>query len=340
MPAVGRKKGLGERERGAFLQPARMWPWVRYSTLELAWQVLETTGPAPSFLAPWVRSRLGAALRSLACSTGMPTCEPCFRRAQCPYGTVWEPETPTHLPASYRKQPAPYVFEGWSVDRPVPLEPGHTFRVRLRLFGPARGHIHALVAAAVDGGRFGFGATEQTHVRGELVEARVFADDPAEARIIYVHTGGFRDASRLPWADLEPGEATPAGRLRLHFISPTLLSRDQPLTAFDPVLFTDTLRLRLEGLSLAWENTPVSWNTGRIQEDARAVRVVDSDLQALEFAHPSGRRGSAPLHGAVGTVEVADVPLALQELWRSVEVVNVGRQVTYGMGAVTVEDVA
>lgn len=89
----------------------------------------------PPYAGSLLRGAFGAALRRVACMTGLPACPACPLYRTCPYPALFEtPPQPTPLPQQFSQVPNPYVVEPpASGTRRVPA--GETLEFHMVLIG-------------------------------------------------------------------------------------------------------------------------------------------------------------------------------------------------------------
>jgi hypothetical protein len=304
-------------ERAERVVGARWMHLLRATVVDVSWTAEEAWSPAPD-LAVQVRGALGAAFTRAVCERPPRDCAPCPIQGRCLVPTWYEP----NVVGGHSSRPFSVT-----VEPPPSLAVGERLHARLVFHGAIPDPDAILRALRFAGGE-GFGATRARHdlaaleVRGEGAPAWVVVD------------GARRDAWPAP-GTLEHLVSVPARA------SGAFVSLRSPLQADDPRRSTAPLEpadlvlrciRRVQALAEAegvW--LPVRWpaapeGIGRWEGRRWVEKTVWSQRQQAEIVL-SGWRGEL-VYGA-GIEAFADVLAACC-------LVSVGRQTSYGLGALSV----
>lgn len=291
-----------------------------------------------AYVATTVRGAVGRSLREQSCTTGAADCDGCPRLQSCPFGMLWMggaagPDAPTRL----RNSPLrPYCVDAPIPGAPVRLPPGELIPVEILLYGGARSTWPSLVSAAANAAECGLGAGNG---RARLVAAELRGGD-ATVQSAYSEAGGLEpDFAELPgWrcsVDDAPGPLRDIG-LRLQ--TPLRLNkRPERSTELDMPLLVRSLARRLIGLHDLWAPHASKWSYSTLIEDARSIRLLEADLEWVEFERYSDVQGRRiPMAGLIGSATLGDSTPAVLSLLRIGALIRAGRETTRGFGNISV----
>jgi hypothetical protein len=254
------------------------------------------------------------------------------------YDALWEaPPRRPGLPQRYNDPPRAYILEPRLLDGKRAFIAGEEVTLRVKLVGRARDWLPQLILAAAQMGLRGVGAG-----RGEMNLRRAEVIDRLGVPTrIYEEDRGLLDAGDLPRWTLDLSQPPPEGeprRLRLELETPLYLkTQGKPLRAFDPATFTARLIDRLDLLALFHHDVETTWDFRALRALADAVRVLHDGTHMDHYERYSNRIDQrVEMQGLVGEVILEGVHPALEALWRSAEVVHVGKNATFGLGRLRV----
>jgi len=270
----------------------------------------------PTFKGSLLRGAWGHALRRTVCAMGRGSaCGPCPLRRACPYPRLFEPfagDGGQPFAGGRPAAPRPYLFEPGDERRR--FRAGDRLDFELVLLGAAAELASHAAVALGRMGRDGLGARRH-RFRLERVEQ--------------VDGGG--DGAERP---------LPAGPVALRFVTPTRIKVDGRLVGeVDfPTFVERALRRTLE---LAHFHQPevdrIAWRRleGRLVAAAREVRVSEARFRWHDWRRYSNRQnGSMSLGGFVGGMVLEGDLRPFTRLFRTAEVVHVGKGATFGLGRV------
>jgi hypothetical protein len=320
------------------------WTVIHLRVRAIAGETIDV--PFPGSL---LRGAFGAALRETACVRKGQPCGGCSLVDRCPYPAIFDdprgPEPASVEPAGGRGSPV----------RPLALVPPAAIAAGpvafdLKLFGlPASptsptAALPAVVAALLEMGRSGIGRD-----RVALAVERIEGLGPeGEASTVHDGRGFFPDgprpfpASRLlgpggPAGPAAPGDPVPR-RLTVALRTPLRMKESGKLQSSLPPerLVRASLR-RLTDLGEALgQEWPRAW-PGILGAAARSV-LLREDLRWFDWGRYSLRQGRPMrLGGALGTLEI-EVPAALVGLLRAAAFAGLGKNTTFGLGAVEIRE--
>ncbi|MCS6987683.1 MAG: CRISPR system precrRNA processing endoribonuclease RAMP protein Cas6 [Sphingomonadaceae bacterium] len=280
----------------------------------------------PPFAGGLLRGAFGAALRRLACMTGFRTCAGCPLIATCPHRALFEPPArdlaAVGLPRAHDGLPPPFILR-------VPAEdPGPDGRLvfGMRLVGSAIDRLAYVIEAWRRVFRRGLGPER---VRGRLVGVR-------DAR-----TGApLWDGDTMTWPEVvHPPLPSGEGRFVLVSRTPIRLGRQGgPLrSAPKPRAFVAAIVRRARLLALhagPQEREEVrSWPVADWLSAAERVDDRPGLVWRDWWRFSSRQKRSMNLGGLVGRWEWEGVPPAVHALLAMGELLHVGKDASFGLGA-------
>lgn len=317
------------------LSPETLTPPLQVLTLNLFYEATEHCS-LPPYSGTTMRGALGHALRHRTCLTGAPECKGCQVAPTCVFGTVWEGAWP-NVPARSNMSalPTTYVVDAPWQHRAHDLQPGQSFRMTLRLIGPAMEHLRDFILSAANAPVRPLGRAHGNHSVLQLVRAAVVDPDTDDVVIVFDVAQGARIPEALPITELPlipPADAPTDVRLLL--TSPLKVrAKKEVLPYFDPGAFTSTLLDRIEHLYALQhkEHWPYEWQFYRMV--AADAQVVSQQIEKVWFERDSRRMPhSIEMKGIVGEVIVRNVHPSLLALWKYAEYIHGGKEAAFGFG--------
>lgn len=298
-----------------------------FQVLELRFEArLEGPLTLPAFPGAMLRGAYGAALRGLACMTGFRSCTGCPLRASCPYPALFEPPgrdlAGVGMARHHEGIPPPFVL--LVPDRDVGAD-GH-LAFGMRLFGQAIDRLAYVIEAWRRALRRGIGKDRR---RGELMRVvtpegdEVWAGEAIEAPVTQVPElaqAGSRVclATRTPLRLHAGGRPVPRERLNGRLLMGAIIRRARLLAVHGEAAAQEQVR--------GW---PISeWLAEADAMDSRA------DLVWQDWYRFSARqRQRMNMGGYVGRWVLDGVVPALAPLLRLGEMLHVGKDASFGLGA-------
>lgn len=281
----------------------------------------------PPYPGGLLRGAFGAALRQLSCMTGFRTCVGCPLRATCPYPLLFEPPpadlAPVGLPRAQDGLPPPFILRLPEADP----GPDGQFSFGMRLVG----HGIERLAYVIEAWRRVFArGLGQERVRGELVAVRAAgAGDP-----VWEGEEILRPPPVAP--TLEPAGAQVA------LVTRTPLRLQREGRPYDPAAVTPRAfiaavirRARLLAIHAGDEAQAevAQWPVA----DWLALADGIGHRPALAWRNwhrfSARQRQRMNLGGLVGQWAWAEVPEPVQALLRLGELLHVGKEASFGLGA-------
>ncbi|MGK9451793.1 CRISPR system precrRNA processing endoribonuclease RAMP protein Cas6 [Acidithiobacillus caldus] len=282
----------------------------------------------PRFSGSLLRGTFGAALRELACLTGVPNCNGCTLHARCPYALLLE--TPvlradSLLPLG-SAAPHPWLLE--PPEGPRRLAPGETLQFALVLFGQAHAQLHWCLMAF----------------------RRAFAKGLGPGRAV-LELEAIRREDTTEWSGVDVYEA-PAARclsvppaptsLTLHFDTPVRILRRKQILGPDTLGFADffgSLQRRLGLLETLYEGAePSPWDYRAAGIEAASCLWEGEALEWVRWERFSHRQHRAmSWAGVTGRYRVARLPSILWPILYRGQWAHVGKSASFGFGRYRLE---
>ena len=299
------------------------------------WLRPTSTQGLPEYLGSALRGGFGRAFRRSVCVLRRSTCDACPLAAQCPYLHVFETPAPSGVKflAQDARAPHPFVITppgpGVTVERDVP--------VRVVLAGRALDYLPHFVWAFRKLGEEGLGGA-----RVPFSLERITQEEETGAPATLYDAGGSLLASnpRLERL-LVDGNGETAHAVELHFLTPLRLRHRRRLVvrlSFD-MLITNILR-RLTLLDQCHGDGGWRVDHKALIEQSRTVRIAGANLRWFDWTRYSSRqRTKMQMGGLLGRIRFEGELTPFMPLLRAAEVVNVGRNTSFGLGRMVVRKV-
>ena len=305
-------------------------PRMPYLRLRFALRA-ERGAVLPRYHGSLLRGAFGHALRLAVCAMGpAQPCGTCRLRRACVYTRLFETfieDQPPPFLHGLLTSPRPYVVEPVAVDGA--LAPRGLLEFDLLLIGQAV-DLQAYVLLAVE--RMAARGLGRDRHRFTLERVR-YLDPHGEWRDAYapaaaaVHTAA---ASLLP----PPSDSAPS-RAILRFLTPTRIKVRDHLAAsiaVRPLVFA-MLRRTLELAHFHVPGAAIDWTFRPLLDHANSVEIAASNLRWHDWERYSNRQQTKmSLGGFVGTLDIAGDLAPLWPLFRTGEILHVGKGATFGLG--------
>ncbi len=282
----------------------------------------------PAFPGSLLRGVFGAALRELACVTGAPRCDGCPVAPACAWPALFAPLprdlSPVGLDRLHEGLPPPFVLEV------AELTDGRALGFRFLLVGTATAAVSLAIAAWREAFARGLG---RGRVPGRIVAIR--------------EAGSGRPVQSAEGSDLPEPEAPVLPRagsgLVLHLVSPLRLQAGGapvPAERLTPRLLVAAIvrRARLMAIHAGpdAQETVRRWPVDDWLAAADAVRHAP-EVQWVDLWRRSARQGRRMnFGGLVGRWRWEGVAEPLQALLALAALLHVGREASFGLGAIRV----
>jgi hypothetical protein len=289
----------------------------------------------PSYKGSMLRGAFGHALRRTVCAMGPEQpCESCRLRQACVHPRIFETfieGEPPPLLRGLTSAPRPYVFEPG--DFQEDFAAGDPLAFDLILIGQAV-DLQAYVLLAVERmARSGLGVSRTPF---ELARAEARTPDGAPLPL-------FAD-SRATGPAAPPSLPSRAGfeasRTTIRLLTPLRLKERGHLAATLDVRSLVLAMIR-RTLELAWFHVPgaaIDWTFRPLLDRAAALPSTSSLAWHDWERYSSRQQRKVTLGGLLGTLEIAgEIPDDLAPLFRTAEILHVGKGATFGLGRIALE---
>ncbi len=296
-------------------------------------------GQLPRFIGPTLRGAIGLRLRKITCVTHLPECQGCILRFQCPYCRIFEPFLPEGHKFARRlsSMPRPFALRvPKPSDKPIELKCGDSLNFSmtfLRAMEPIFPYLAIALQQALSSG-IGKGVKAKL----KLITAGYQSGDV----VIFSPEDGILRSS-LPSVSVEEVMGQPPSslrRLRVSFITPTRIDIGGKLQ--NPVTFSALIKAANErGRALFWayEGCEPPWDGKALVRSSESVKIEENSQIWHDYSRFSRRQMERlKIGGVVGsTVYEGDEMGKFLPILRLMELLNVGKLTSMGLGQIAVE---
>ncbi|MBI4586663.1 MAG: CRISPR system precrRNA processing endoribonuclease RAMP protein Cas6 [Planctomycetes bacterium] len=306
------------------------WRLARFRVHGLAGGAIEAR-----FTGSLIRGAFGSALHRRVCIRKGSPCRGCPHFDRCLYPLHFERPEEGSFPANRGGLPHPFALSP-----PERLAAGPvTFD--LKLFFPPAEQLPHLLAAIVDAGRAGLGRERIPFAVTRIDSLGAFG---LKAEAVFEEGGDLAPERTQFISGASFFETPPAGDpldLRVRLLTPLRMKEGGRLRQGFP--FERLVRAALRRLTalgaLCRQEWPQRWPD--LLEAARGVETASELLRWLDWSRYSLRQGMGMrLGGAVGEVLYRRAPAAILPLLRAAAFAQLGKNVTFGLGCIHVEEAA
>ncbi len=283
-----------------------------------------------------LRGAFGWSLRTLCCHDVDKECNDCLLSDRCAYRNIFEPAPRHEFLQSYSHVPPPYLVRP-TLNEGVRYKVGDTLSFSLILIGGALSYIPHVVLALEGIAKAGLGPK-----RSRVRLREIHAEQPGTTHVAY--TDSTRKVEErdicVSSADLFPDQSTLKGRTdtRVVFRIMTRLQIDGHLVS-DPH-FSVLIRCLLRRLSIIGRihcDMATDWPFHELTTVASEVETIRDDTKWYDWGRGSRRQRRQMKFGGIhGSVSYAQVPNEFLPLLLLGEHLHVGKNTTFGLGAMQV----
>ena len=281
-----------------------------------------------------LRGAFGSILKELCCGRACTRCSESPLRNQCAYAAVFEPSPPEDSERLRANQdiPRPFVFRPHADDRDR-YEAGAAFHFDLVLFGRALEYAAYFVVAFRELAARGMGVGRG---RSTLRSISALNREGVRVGVYSGETNMVRPISNpLRAADLlAGGERVHNGRVRLRFLTPTLIRGDgHTLATPEFHVLIKRLRDRINAIGWFYAGVTLDLDYAEYGRRAEAVRIVDCQTEWQHRERFSTRTHQRhPIDGFAGEVTYEGNIEEFLPLLRLGEWTHVGKHAVWGNG--------
>jgi len=278
-----------------------------------------------------LRGGIGMSMKRSLCvmGKGRDNCRECILSGTCAFARVFESVSDNNDERMKKatNYPHPFVltplFEG-----PVTFKEGDRFRLSLAVVGNGVKYLPYIVHSLLKLGENGAGKE-----RGKF-------------RLSGVLHGGDNsllctDAADMDYSRLKPvvfDKPEPSGKVEIEFRTPCRIQKDGKAVrnAEFPDIIKSIVR-KMDNLGALYCNGPLLADRDDIVQRASEIRKVSEQLNWEEMSRYSKRQGNRmPLEGFTGRAVYEGDITPFHEILRSAEFINIGKNSSFGFGAVKV----
>lgn len=291
----------------------------------------DTDALLPVFKGSTLRGSLGHALKRIICALRQKSCDSCLLQATCAYAFLFEVESK----GAAARRPHPYVLVPPAEER-RDYGTGEPFSFSLLLFGRANDYLPHIVYAVQEMGRSGLGKPSAAPGKFRLESVRL-----GEAEL-YNGNGTLSLPGSLP--ELLPGQACRTSEpdsLTLTCETPLRLKHNNRLQTELPFhLVVRAALRRISSLEGAYGNGEPALDYKGLAARATSVRSMEEACRWVEFGRYSNRQQTTMLIGGLQGTSIyqGDNLAEFLPLLRYCEVTHLGKQTSFGLGRIRVEE--
>lgn len=282
-----------------------------------------------------IRGGFGHALKNSVClaDTRAVSCAPCAFAPSCAYAAVFE--SPNVGPADIMKKvthrPHPFAMAPL-FGRSSVFAPGEVFEIEIALFGTGITYLPHFVHAFERLGRMGLGKGRGKY---ELVSVRNAHNNAA----VFDGRSGLNCALASPVPLDREGQCD---TIVVEFLTPCRIRRDgSDLRRVSLPAIVGNIVRRYEALCRLYGGSTFSFDRAALARAAGSARVECRSLEWESSTRYSKRRDmKMTMGGFVGTVLCVGDTSALYPVLKIGEAVQVGKNTSFGYGAIRVRDEA
>jgi len=291
----------------------------------------DTEALLPVFKGSTLRGGLGHALRRITCALRRKSCDSCLLGATCAYAFLFKVKEES----GPLRRPHPYALAPPNEERRH-YTPGDALSFSLLLFGKANDYLPHIVYAVQEMGRSGLGKPSAAPGRFRLESVRL---DEAE---LYNNNGTLTLPGSLP--ELLPGQACQRlgpDSLALTCEAPLRLKHNNRLQTELPFhLVVRAALRRISSLEATYGNGEPALDYKGLVARATSVRCVERSCRWVELERYSNRQKTSMLIGGLQGTNIyqGDNLAEFLPLLRYCEVTRLGKQTSFGLGRIKVEE--
>ena len=281
----------------------------------------------PKYAGSALRGSFGRALKRTVCVTRQPECDQCPVRTSCVYPKLFSPRI---LHPQGSPPPAPYIVRDlhWG---PVTLSPGETWRFSQTLLGDDALNQAALLlyvwqrALSQGLGKY--------RAKGEIIRV----EDPTGQPVYTPENGTLSPPARFSLPQ-KPEKSVSSMKLKL--ITPWRYYEKEHLIkpdSFQPAHFFRSLYYRLREVNQSLLDQKLLLNENTLPMLERIPLHADLHWTYLK-RHSSRQKAFIPLSGMMGTLILNNVPPEAQQLIRLAQWIHIGKNTTFGLGAIQISE--
>jgi CRISPR-associated endoribonuclease Cas6 len=291
-----------------------------------------------SFKGSMLRGALGHALKDTVCAVRVKVCESCLLRFTCIYPSIFEPKPVADQRSGQSHRPHPYVLDTFEMNRGF-YKAGEPFTFSLVLFGKATQYFPYFLYAFECMGRNGLGRRTE-HGRGTFVLDEVK---------LWGNTIYTPEANKLP--DPIPDKnisfekeilnsAKVSQHIRINLLSPLRVKTGGSFARdFDFLEFLRFVLRRLRSLFCEFSETGWCVDEKPLLQKAKSIIVLEKNIRWEEQVRYSNRQKTKLFIGGLsGTFEVKGDLTPFIQFLKAAEIVHLGKETSFGLGRIKIEN--
>jgi len=280
-----------------------------------------------------IRGGLGLVLKRAVCVIGAErtlSCAPCPMFSSCPYGAIFETPLPRGMLVMKKATYCPHPFSIAPLFSASSFERGESMRIALSLYGDALKNLAPMTKAFNLLGESGLGKA-----RGKFtVESITNMADGSPVR----DDGALTQAAPMDLASA--GKEGDVSRMKVTFLTPCkLVHQRKPVTHADLGVISKSIARRLSMLAHFYGSAGDGFSLpGELS--GNATREIEQISYSATMRYSTRRRRLMPLEGFTGHAVWSGSLGEYYALCKYGEAVGIGKNTSFGFGAIRVEDLA
>ncbi|OKY76868.1 MAG: hypothetical protein BM485_02050 [Desulfobulbaceae bacterium DB1] len=294
----------------------------------------ESAAVLPVFKGSTLRGGLGHSLKKISCALRQRECGNCLLSNNCAYAFLFEVKNSRPVESGKTRvahRPHPYVLFPPEKQKRA-YEKDETFTFGLVLFGRANTYLPHIVYAVQEMGKTGLGKRSSEPGRFLLETVRMGED-------ILFDGSTLRQSQPVPQLCLQSPAEGAHDKISLSCLTPLRLKHGNELQGTLPFHFVIRAALRrVASLEAVYGNGEPDIDYRTLAARAGEVEIDSSDCRWVDIERYSNRQRSSMLFGGVQgrIIYCGDNLEDFLPLLRYCEIVNLGKQTSFGLGRISV----
>ncbi|MBL6985162.1 MAG: CRISPR system precrRNA processing endoribonuclease RAMP protein Cas6 [Candidatus Thioglobus sp.] len=302
--------------------------------------IFEKETKLSSFKGSMMRGALGHALKDIVCAVRVKVCDSCLLRFTCIFPRIFEPKPASDKKSEQANRPHPYILDSHKMDRGY-YKAGDEFTFSLLLFGSVIQYFPYFLYAFERMGLTGLGKRRDqgrtTFVLQEVYsgEQRIYTRESKNISMPLT-----RSVLSITASSTQPKQT--ASHVRIRLVSPLRVKIDGRFAR--DLDFVEFMRFVLRRLRMLFsEFSENEWNVDEksLLQKATSITVMAKNIRWEEQVRYSNRQKTKLFIGGLsGTFEVNGDLTPFIQFLKAAEIVHLGKETSFGLGKIKIENLA
>jgi CRISPR/Cas system endoribonuclease Cas6 (RAMP superfamily) len=295
-----------------------------FSKLSVSLVALEPCS-LPEFTGSLLRGSFGHALKNSFCTTEDRKCSDCTTVENCGYFYIFESQDNSYKNLGYHYKPHPYIITPSFINH---FKKGEHLNFEITFFGKFSNYLTHFIAAFQEMGKTGFGKDRN---KFSLFSVK----DCVDNLVIYtdktIHKKSLSEMSLQSYAS--SSTATYLENLQIQFLTPARFAEN------GKVLKKISGKLLLDGIIRRYSSMHSFY--GILHKDDLNIRGLEIKISTDQSSFKKWNRYSnrqerkVQQSGVIGTYTVENANVHLYELLKTMEILHVGKNTSFGLGQIS-----